>query len=45
MPAPTVPVWSVFLVVLAAFVLANAAAFLPGPTRRSTAAALVLADQ
>ena len=44
-PAPTVPVWSVFLVALAAFVLANAAAFLPGRHAARTAAALVLRDE
>ena len=44
-PAPTVPVWSVFLVALAAFVLANAAAFLPGRRAARTAAALVLRDE
>jgi hypothetical protein len=44
-PDPTVPVWSVFLVALAAFVLANAAAFLPGRRAARTAAALVLRDE
>jgi FtsX-like permease family len=44
-PAPTVPVWSVFLVALSAFVLANAAAFLPGRRAARTAAALVLRDE
>ena len=44
-PSPTVPVWSVFLVALAAFVLANAAAFLPGGRAARTAAALVLRDE
>jgi ABC-type lipoprotein release transport system permease subunit len=44
-PAPTVPVWSVLVVALAAFVLANGAAFLPGRRAARTAAALVLRDE
>ena len=44
-PAPTVSLWSLFLVALGAFVLANAAAFLPGRRAARTAAALVLRDE
>jgi hypothetical protein len=44
-PAPTVPVWSLLLAALAAFVLANAAALLPGRRAAHTAAALVLQDE
>jgi len=44
-PDPTVPVWSVLLAALAAFVLANTAALLPGRRAARTAAALVLRDE
>lgn len=44
-PAPTVPVWSLLVAALAAFVLANAAALLPGRRAAHTAAALVLQDE
>jgi hypothetical protein len=44
-PAPTVPVWSVLLASATAFVLANAAAFLPGRRAARTAAVLVLQDE
>jgi ABC-type lipoprotein release transport system permease subunit len=44
-PDPTVPLWSVLVVALAAFVLANGAAFLPGRRAARTAAALVLRDE
>lgn len=44
-PAPTVPVWSVLLAAIAAFVLANVAAVLPGRRAARTATALVLHDE
>ena len=44
-PAPTVPVWSLLLAAVAAFILANAAALLPGRRAARTAAALVLRDE
>ena len=44
-PLPTVPVWSVLLAAVGAFVLANAAAVLPGRRAARTAAALVLHDE
>jgi ABC-type lipoprotein release transport system permease subunit len=44
-PVPTVPVWSVLLTALAAFVLANAVAVLPGRRAARTAAALVLHEE
>ena len=44
-PLPTVPVWSVVLAAVGAFVLANAAAVLPGRRAARTAAALVLHDE
>jgi len=44
-PLPTVPVWSVLLAAVGAFVLANAAAVLPGRRAAHTAAALVLHDE
>jgi len=44
-PVPTVPVWSVLLAAAAAFVLANAAAVVPGRRAARTATALVLHDE
>jgi len=44
-PVPTVPVWSVLLASIAAFVLANAAAVLPGRRAARTATALVLHEE
>jgi ABC-type lipoprotein release transport system permease subunit len=44
-PAPTVPVWLLLLAALAAFVLANAAALLPGRRAARTAVALVLHEE
>ncbi len=44
-PLPTVPVWSVLFAAVGAFVLANAAAVLPGRRAARTAAALVLHDE
>ncbi len=44
-PLPTVPVWSVLLAAVGAFVLANVAAVLPGRRAARTAAALVLHDE
>ncbi len=44
-PVPTVPVWSVLLAAIAAFVLANVAAVLPGRRAARTATALVLHDE
>ena len=44
-PAPTVPTWSVVLVAVAALVLANVAAVVPGRRAARTATALVLNDE
>jgi ABC-type lipoprotein release transport system permease subunit len=44
-PAPTVPVWSILLAAVAALVLANVAAVLPGWRAGRTATALVLKDE
>ena len=44
-PEPTVPVWSVLAAALAAFVLAIAAAILPGRRAARTASGLVLRDE
>jgi FtsX-like permease family len=44
-PEPTVPVWSVLAAALAAFVLAIAAAVLPGRRAARTASGLVLRDE
>jgi hypothetical protein len=44
-PAPTVPVWSILVAAVAALVLANVAAVLPGWRAGRTATALVLQDE
>jgi hypothetical protein len=44
-PAPTVPVWSIVIAAVAALVLANLAAVLPGRRAAHTATALILKDE
>jgi hypothetical protein len=44
-PAPTVPVWSIVIAAVAALVLANVAAVLPGRRAAHTATALILQDE